>query len=81
MFFSHPLARGAKVWTANMEDGQSKRILVVVTNAELDCNSRKYNSENIERLSLAAKDFLQETNVADGFLLANRMRDWPKPQF
>jgi len=81
MLFSHPLARGAKVWTANLEDGQVKRILVIVTNAELDRNSGKYKSENIERLSIAARDFLRETNAADGFLLANRMRDWQKPQF
>ncbi len=81
MVFSHPLARGAKVWTANLEDGQIKRILVIVTNAELDANSGKYKADTIERLNVAARDFLRETGTADGFLLANRMRDWQKPQF
>ena len=79
MVFSHPLARGAKVWIASLEGGNAKRILVIVTNAELDRDSRKYKPENIERLSDAARDFLKETGVADGFLLANRMRDWKKP--
>lgn len=80
MLFSHPLARGAKVWNANLEDGQTKRILVIVTNAELDANSDKFKSEIIERLTSAAREFLRETDAADGFLLANRMRDWQKPQ-
>ena len=80
MLFSHPLARGAKVWNASLEDGLVKRILVIVTNAELDSNSEKFNSDNIERLSSAAREFLRETGAADGFLLANRMRDWQKPQ-
>ena len=32
--FSHPLARGAKVWSATMEDGTERRILVIVTTIE-----------------------------------------------
>jgi len=80
MLFSHPLARGAKVWNAKLEDGQMKRILVIVTNAELDARSHKFKSENIERLNSAAREFLRKTGAADGFLLANRMRDWQKPQ-
>ena len=80
MIFSHPLARGAKVWTANLDGGQTRRILVIVTNAELDRESHKYKPENIERLSVAARDFLQETGAAEGFLLANRMRDWQKQE-
>ncbi len=76
--FSHPLARGARVWTANMEDGHVKRILVIVTNAELDSGSGKYKADIIDRLNLAARDYIRETNAADGFLLANRMRDWQK---
>ena len=35
MDFSHPLARGAKVWTAQLADGGTRRILVIVTNAVL----------------------------------------------
>jgi hypothetical protein len=80
MLFTHPLARAANVWTADLGDGITKRILVIVTNAELDKDSRKYKPDNIARLSDAAREFLNETNSADGFLLANRMRDWPKPE-
>ncbi len=80
MLFTHPLARGAKVWSANFEGGESKRILVIVTSAELEPGSRKYKPEHIERLSEAARDFIKETGAADGFLFANRMRDWEKPQ-
>lgn len=80
MIFTHPLARAANILTADLGDGLTKRILVIVTNAELDQSSRKYKPDNIERLSEAAREFLQETSSADGFLLANRMRDWPKPE-
>lgn len=76
MDFTHPLARGAKVWTARFNDGETRRVLIVVTNAELDPGETSYNPENVERLSSAAQEFLQETGAADGFILSNRMRDW-----
>jgi hypothetical protein len=60
--------------------GETKRILVVVTSAELDPSNRKYKPEHIDRLTEAARDYLKETGAAEGFLFANRMRDWEKPQ-
>jgi len=36
MAFSHPLARGAKVWTAKTHDGNEQRVLVIVTTIPLD---------------------------------------------
>ena len=80
MVFTHPLARGAKVWSANLAGGDTKRVLVIVTSAELDPSNRKYKPEHIDRLSEAARDYLKETGAAEGFLLANRMRDWEKAQ-
>ena len=80
MVFTHPLARGAKVWSANLVGGETKRILVIVTSAELDPSNRKYKPEHIDRLSEAAREYLKETGAAEGFLFANRMRDWEKPQ-
>lgn len=76
MDFIHPLARGAKVWTAHFGKGETKRILVIVTNAELDSESEKYNPQTVDRLTAAAEDFLQESGAADGYILANRLRDW-----
>src|SRR5512139_3687840 len=76
MDFSHPLARGAKVWTAQLADGGTRRILVIVTNAVLDPAKKKFNPEHIARLTTAAQEFLQDSGEADGFLFANRMRDW-----
>jgi hypothetical protein len=76
MEFSHPLARGAKVWTAQLSNGETRRILVIVTNAVLDPVRKKFNSEHIERLTTAAEEYIQASGEADGFLFANRMRDW-----
>jgi hypothetical protein len=76
MNFSHPLARGAKVWTAQLANGETTRILVIVTNAVLDPARKKFNPEHIARLTTAAQEYLQDSGAADGFLFANRMRDW-----
>ncbi len=76
MDFTHPLARGAKVWTANLANGDAKRILVIVTNAELNPESKRYNPETIGRLTSAVEEYLRESGEADGFLFANRLRDW-----
>jgi quinol monooxygenase YgiN len=51
-----------------------------VTSAELDPSNCKYKPEHIDRLTEAARDYLKETGAAEGFLFANRMRDWEKPQ-
>lgn len=76
MDFKHPLARGAKVWEAKMRTGDTKKILIIVTNAELDAEKKRYKPENVERLALAAEDFLKENPDVEGYALANRMRDW-----
>jgi hypothetical protein len=76
MDFTHPLARGAKVWTATLGNGETRRILVIVTNATLDTGAKKYNPQTIERLTTAAEEFLAESGAADGYLFANRLRDW-----
>lgn len=76
MDFSHPLARGAKVWTARLRTGEARKILIIVTNAELNAQKKKYNPDNVARLTDAAEAFLEENPDIDGYVLANRLRDW-----
>jgi len=78
MAFSHPLARGAKVWPAVLLDGKTQHFLVIVTTIELDPNSKRYHEEMVERLSQAAQDYLDDSSEADGFILMNRLRDWDR---
>ena len=60
MAFSHPLARGAKVWTAKTHDGGEQRVLVIVTTIPLDPGEKGYKKSLVERLSRAARDYLAE---------------------
>jgi hypothetical protein len=76
MAFSHPLARGAKVWTAKGHDGGESRILVIVTTIPLDPGDRGYKRSLVERLSRAAREYLADSHEAASFLLMNRLRDW-----
>lgn len=76
MDFQHPLARGAKIWTAKREDGSSEPLLVIVTTIELDPKSKRYKARVVERLSAAAQEFLASAKNAKGFILINRLRDW-----
>ena len=76
MAFSHPLARGAKVWTAKAQDGGEQRVLVIVTTISLEPNDKGYKKSLVERLSRAAGDYLADSNEAASFLLMSRMRDW-----
>jgi hypothetical protein len=76
MAFSHPLARGAKVWTAKAQDGGEQRVLVIVTTISLEPNDKGYKKSLVERLSRAARDYLADSNEAASFLLMSRMRDW-----
>lgn len=76
MDFNHPAARGAKVWTAKLKSGETREILVVVTNAELNKEKKRYNSEVIEKLVVAIEEFVNGNGNIDGYLLANRLRDW-----
>ena len=80
MAFVHPLARGAKVWTAKSQDDSEQRILVIVTTIPLDANQKGYKRSLVERLSRAARDHLAESKEAGAFMLINRLRDWKVPQ-
>jgi hypothetical protein len=76
MEFSHPLARGAKVWPGTFINGKTRRMLVIVTTIELAPMSKRYKEKMVKRLSDAAKEYLDDSNEADGFILVNRLRDW-----
>ena len=60
MAFSHPLARGAKVWTARAQDGSEQRVLVIITTIPLDPGEKGYKKSLVERLSRGARDYLTE---------------------
>jgi hypothetical protein len=76
MAFTHPLARGAKVWTAKAPDGSELRVLVIVTTIQLEPHTKGYKKSLVERLSRAADDYLADSKEAASFLLMSRMRDW-----
>jgi len=74
MAFTHPLARGARIWTAHV--GAPKRMLVVVTTLELDPNHKGYKKKLVDDLSAAAAEYLSSSGGADGYCLINRLREW-----
>ena len=76
MVFSHPLARGAKVWTTKAHDGGEARVLVIVTTIALEPGEKGYKKSLVERLSRAARDYLADSNEAASFMLMPRLRDW-----
>jgi hypothetical protein len=76
MSFSHPLARGAKVWTAKADDGSEQPILVIVTTIALEPKEKGYKKSLVERLSRAARDYLADSKEASTFMLVHRLRDW-----
>jgi hypothetical protein len=76
MAFSHPLARGAKVWTAKAHDGSEQRVLVIVTTIPLEPNEKGYKKSLVERLSRAAREHLADSNEAGAFMLVSRLREW-----
>lgn len=76
MAFSHPLARGAKVWTAKAPDGAEQRVLVIVTTIPLEPGDKAYKKSLVERLSRAAHDYLVDSHEASSFVLISRLRDW-----
>lgn len=76
MTFTHPAARGAKVWTAKMKSGETQSLLVVMTNAELNRDKKRYNAAVVDRLISAIEEYIHENSNIDGYVLANRMRDW-----
>lgn len=76
MTFTHPAARGAKVWKAKLKTGETRNLLLVVTNAELDPEKKKYNGDILGKLEAAIEDYLRDNGDVDGYVLSNRMRDW-----
>jgi hypothetical protein len=76
MAFIHPLARGAKVWTAKSGEDGEQRILVIVTTIPLDSQHKGYKKSLVEKLSRAAREHLADSKEAEGFMLINRLRDW-----
>ena len=76
--FSHPLARAARVWTAQNIDGSEHRVLVIVTTMELDPAAHHYKKKLIEKLSHAAKEYLALSSVASAFVIMNPMRQWDR---
>ncbi len=76
--FSHPLARSARVWSATMEDGAERRILVIVTTIELDPKHDRYSKKLVGKLSRAAQEHLANSSEPMGFVLVSRPKDWSK---
>jgi len=76
MSFVHPLARGAKVWTANGKDDSEQRVLVIVTTIPLEPGQKGYKKSLVEKLSRAAREYLAESKDAESYVLINRLRDW-----
>ena len=76
MSFSHPLARGAKVWTAKSGDDKEQRVLVIVTTISLDSHHKGYKKALVEKLSRAAREHIADSKEAEAFMLVNRLRDW-----
>jgi hypothetical protein len=74
MSFSHPLARAAHVWQANV--GGPRKILVVVTTLELDPHRGGYKKKLVEGLSSAVEEFIVVSDDLYGYCLINRLREW-----
>jgi hypothetical protein len=74
MSFSHPLARAAHVWQANV--GGPRKLLIVVTTLELDPHRKGYKKELVEGLSSAVDEFVVASDDLDGYCLINRLREW-----
>jgi hypothetical protein len=76
MSFRHLLARAAKVWTAIDRRGHEHRVLAIITTIPLNRTHESHKKILVERLSLAAKEYLTATSEATSFVLVNRLRDW-----
>lgn len=77
MRFSHPLARDAKIWPVQFQDGTTQSALVIVTTLELNPEGKKFKKDKVERLSEAARQFIGEhLGAIASFVLINRPRDW-----
>ncbi len=64
MKFSHPLARTASYWHADLMDNGGHDVFVIVTTLELDSGHKRYKPNKVDKLREAAKDYLREQNPA-----------------
>jgi len=78
MTFTHPLARTAYVGLTAGSKGKVRRILVIITELQLDMNHEKYNDKQIKRLSDAARAWLEDnpSEAGDFMLLTGRRSGW-----
>ncbi|WP_282585203.1 hypothetical protein [Lichenifustis flavocetrariae] len=74
--FTHPLAREAKVWPLAGLQGAPHDILVVITTLDLERTSKRFKADKVQKLTAAARAWIDETKVASDVLLINRPRDW-----
>jgi hypothetical protein len=76
MKFTHPLARAAKAWDG-LQNDKVQRTLVIITTLSLDPKSKRYKKKLVDRLAIAAQEYLAANpKEASGFVLINRRRDW-----
>jgi len=80
MTFSHPLARGASIFTANDSEGNEHHVLAIVTTLELGPEDHNYKRTFVEKLSGAARKYLADSGKATAFVLMNRPKDWHAPR-
>ena len=77
MTFTHPLARTAHVGSTAGLQGEVRCILVIITGLHLDKEHKKYKEEAVQRLSDAARSWLQDNpGEAVDFMLMNRPKRW-----
>ncbi len=77
MTFEHPLARTSHIGLTAGVKGTVMRILVVITILQLDKGHKKYKEELVQRLSDAARSWLEDhPGEAIDFMLMNRPKKW-----
>lgn len=77
MTFTHPLARTSRVGSTAGLKGKVRRVLVIITGLQLDKDHKKYDEQQVNSLSEAAKGWLDEhPQEATDFMLMNRPKTW-----
>ncbi len=77
MTFHHPDARDAKIWQTGGIKGKAKRLLVIITELELDKDHKKFDAEKNKVLSDAAKAWLEaHSGEATDYLMMSRPKMW-----
>ena len=74
--FVHPLVRSAKVFAAQSLDGKEHQVLVIVTTLALDPASSRYKAGLVEKLTAAARNYVEVSDHVTAFVLMNRVNDW-----